>query len=79
MILRILLPLLLLLFFPAWVLNRFLLKPRVGWFGRFLFFLPNLLLLIALCLMAVSERTTPDAAYRHTFVLTCTLTLGFSE
>lgn len=79
MILRILLPLLLLLFFPAWVLNRFLLKPRVGWFGRFLFFLPNLLLFIALCLMAVSERTTPDAAYRLTFVLTCTLTLGFSE
>lgn len=79
MILRILIPLFLLLVFPAWVLNRFLLKPRVKWWLRFLIFFPNILLLVTLCLMAVSERSTPDTAYRLTAILTCTLTLGFSE
>lgn len=79
MIFRILIPLFLLLFFPAWVLNRFLLKPRVGWPWRFLVFLPNLLLFAALCLMAACERYTPDTAYRTTLILTCTLTLGFPE
>ena len=43
MIFRILIPWFLLLFFPAWVLNRFLLKPRVGWPWRFMILLPNLL------------------------------------
>lgn len=79
MILRILFFLAILLLLPAWGIDRTVLRNRCRRTVRFLFFLPNLLLLAGLTVMAVNENYTPEAAYLKGLLLTCVLCLAVPE
>lgn len=79
MLLRILLPLLLLLALPAWVIDRLALRKHFSsWICR-CFYLPNVALALWLVAQAVNEDYSPEADYAKGLSLTLTLCLVVPE
>ena len=79
MILRILFLLIILLLLPIWGIDKMLLRNRWNFPYRFLLYLPNIILLLLLVIVAVNESYTLDAALIKGYILSATLCLAIPE